>query len=117
MRAIVVAGILAAAGPAFAQSSVAVDAVANITAAAPYCSFEIERDAVEQFLKERGVSRTKAADAAALEKAFDRAGKSWSVAGSVRTHGNGQADLEARCAQIVGAYGATGTIRPGLLKK
>lgn len=117
MRAIVVVGMVALAGPAFAQSSVAVDAVANITAAAPYCSFEIERDAVEQFLKERGISRAKAADAAALEKAFDRAGKSWSVAGSVRTHGNGQADLEARCAQLIGAFGAAGTIRSGLLKK
>ncbi|WP_377838701.1 hypothetical protein [Bosea sp. UC22_33] len=117
MRAILIVGTIVLACPALAQSSVAVDAVANITAAAPYCSFEIERDAVEQFLKERGVSRSNAADAAALEKAFDRAGKSWSVAGSVRTHGNGQADLEARCAQIIGAYGATGTIRPGLLKK
>lgn len=117
MRAILVLGMMAVAGPAFAQTSVAVDAVANITAAAPYCSFEIERDAVERFLKERGVSRAKPSDAAALEKAFDRAGKSWSVAGSVRTHGNGQADLDARCQHLVGAYGAGGTIRPGLLKK
>lgn len=117
MRAILIAGMMAVAGPALAQSSVAVDAVANITAAAPYCTFEIERDAVEQFMKDRGVSRAKASDAEALEKAFDRARKSWSVAGSVRTHGNGQADLDARCAQIVGAYGANGTIRPGLLKK
>lgn len=117
MRAILIAGMMVLAGPALAQSSVAVDAVANITAAAPYCGFEIERDAVEQFLTERGVSRSKAADAAALEKAFDRAGKSWSVAGSVRTHGNGQADLDARCAQLVGAFGAVGTIRSGLLKK
>lgn len=117
MRAFLIAGVMAIAGPAFAQSNVAVEAVANITAAAPYCSFEIEPDAVEQFLKERGVSRAKAADAAALEKAFDRAGKSWSVAGSVRTHGNGQADLDARCAQLVGAFGPAGTIRSGLLKK
>lgn len=117
MRAIVFVVMMVLAGPALAQSSVAVDAVANITAAAPYCSFEIERDAAEQFLKERGVSRARAADAAALEKAFDRAGKSWSVAGSVRTHGNGQADLDARCQQLVGAYGAGGTIRSGLLKK
>lgn len=117
MRAFVVAGILAATGPAFAQSSVAVDAVANITAAAPYCSFEIERDAVEQFLKERGVSRAKAADAAALEKAFDGASKSWRTANALRTEGQGQRNFEARCEQLTSAYGPNGLIRSGLLKK
>ncbi len=117
MRAVLIVGMMAVAGPALAQSSVAVDAVANITAAAPYCSFEIERDAVEQFLKERGVSRAKAADAAALEKAFDGASKSWRVAGAMRAQGSSQVDVEARCSQLVGAFGPAGTIRSGLLKK
>lgn len=117
MRAILIVGMMVLAGPALAQSSVAVDAVANITAAAPYCSFEIDRDAVELFLKERGVSRAKASDAAALEKAFDGASKSWRIAGALRAQGSGQVDLDSRCAQLVGAYGANGTIRSGLLKK
>lgn len=117
MRAILIVGMVVLAGPALAQSSVAVDAVANITAAAPYCSFEIERDAVEQFLKERGVSRAKVSDAAALEKAFDGASKSWRTANALRTEGQGQRNFEARCEQLTSAYGVNGLIRSGLLKK
>lgn len=116
MRAILVVGMMALAGPALAQSgkNAAIKAVAEITAAAPFCGFDVERDAVEKYLAERGVSRAKAPDAEELERSFNMASSGWRVTSSV--YGKGKPQFDAACQQSIDAFGPTGTIRAGLIK-
>lgn len=117
MRALVVVGIVLAAGAAGAQDgkSAAINAIAEITAAAPYCGFDPDRDQLEKYLAERGISRSRHADAEDLERAFYLASSRWRVTGSV--HGKGKTEFDAPCQQAVSAYGPNGTIRPSLIKQ
>lgn len=116
MRAMIVVAGLMIAGVAWGQDgkNAAIKAVADITAAAPYCDFELNRDAIEKYLSERGVSRARSADAEELERAFYLASSGWRITGSV--YGKGKPQFDAPCDQAVSAFGPNGTIRAGLLK-
>ncbi|KRE07461.1 hypothetical protein ASE63_22440 [Bosea sp. Root381] len=116
MRTVIITAAVVVAGVASAQDgkNAAIKAVADVTAAAPYCGFEVNRDAIEKYLTERGVSRSRPADAEALERAFYQAGSGWRVTGSV--YGKGKPQFDAPCQQAESAFGPQGTIRSGLIR-